>query len=191
METETFAALTASGRSPGRRRSRAEGGLSGLTETITTVLRGRNERTGSSGNVWRNWGYMAGLRQVQKERWRQPTGRGRSERVWLPETDTDLNTRMENFYRVTFLRDVNQHWNSDSDRPWRPGENWRTAKAQIRGGDAATSVKNGADFSQKDIFPHGLTIVLSPIRCPASAALISQSTRMRLLRTALFNRLLR
>jgi hypothetical protein len=28
---------------------------SGLTEAATTVLRSRKERTGSSGNVWRNW----------------------------------------------------------------------------------------------------------------------------------------
>ena len=48
METETFAALTASGRSPERRRSQAEVLRSGLTEPTTTVLRGRKQRTGSS-----------------------------------------------------------------------------------------------------------------------------------------------
>ncbi len=38
METEAFAALTASGRSPGRRRNRALARRSGLTEPATTVL---------------------------------------------------------------------------------------------------------------------------------------------------------
>ena len=72
-------ALTASGRSPERRRSQAKGAAEDSPEPSTTTLRGRNERTGSSGNVWRNWGYLAGLRQAQKDRWRQPTGRWRSE----------------------------------------------------------------------------------------------------------------
>jgi hypothetical protein len=80
VETETFTALTASGRSPERRRSLAEARWRGLTEPTTTVLRGRNERKGSSGNVWRNWGYLAERRQGWADRWRQPTGRWRSER---------------------------------------------------------------------------------------------------------------
>ena len=86
METETFAALTASGRSLGRRRSQAEVRRRGLTRPPTTVLRGRNERTGSSGNVWRNWGYLVGLRQVQRNGWRQPNGVVvRREIIWLHE----------------------------------------------------------------------------------------------------------
>ena len=80
VETEKFTALTASGRSPERRRSPAEVRRRRLTGPTTTVLRGRNERIGSSGNAWRNWGYLAGLRQARKERWRQPRGRWRSER---------------------------------------------------------------------------------------------------------------
>jgi hypothetical protein len=80
VETETTAALTASECSPERRRSQAEVRRRGLTRPPTTVLRGRNERTGSSGNVWRNWGYLVGLRQVQRNGWRQPNGGCRSER---------------------------------------------------------------------------------------------------------------
>jgi hypothetical protein len=80
VETETFAALTASRRSPERRRSQAEVRRRGLTGPPTTVLGGREERIGTSGNLWWNWGYLAGLRQAQKNRWRQPTGRWRSER---------------------------------------------------------------------------------------------------------------
>jgi hypothetical protein len=80
VETETFAALTASGHSPGRRRSRAQVRPRPLTEPTTTVLRSRKERTGSSGNVWRNWGYLAELRQGWANRWRQQMGRLRSEK---------------------------------------------------------------------------------------------------------------
>ena len=80
VETETFAALTASGYSPWRRRRRVEAYRRGLTGPPTTVLRGRKERTGSSGNVWRNWGYLARLRKAQEDRWRQQQGRLGSER---------------------------------------------------------------------------------------------------------------
>jgi len=90
VETETTAALTTSGRSPGRRRNRAEGCRSGLTEPTTTVLRGRKERTGSSGNVWRNWGYLAELRQARADRWRQHMGRLGSERNSLAQFAPDI-----------------------------------------------------------------------------------------------------
>jgi hypothetical protein len=66
VETETFAALTASGRSPEETEKSGGGALQGLAGPTTTVLQGRNERTGSSGNVWRNWGYLAGHRRRRK-----------------------------------------------------------------------------------------------------------------------------
>ena len=56
--------VTASGRSPERRRSSAEAAA-------------------ADGNVWQNWGYLARLWQAQKERCRQQQGRLGSERDGL------------------------------------------------------------------------------------------------------------
>jgi hypothetical protein len=89
VETETFAALTASGRSLERRRRLAEVRRRGLTRPTTTVLRGGNRRAKASGNVWRNWGYLAGLRQARETRRCQPTGRWRSERYNLAQFAAD------------------------------------------------------------------------------------------------------
>src|ERR1035437_5046257 len=76
-------ALTASGRSPERRRIQEEGCRSGLTGPTTTTLRGRKERTGSSGNVCKDWGYLARLWQTQEDRCRLQEGRLGSERKSL------------------------------------------------------------------------------------------------------------
>src|ERR1035437_2381331 len=74
------AALTTRGRSPESRRNQVEGCRGGLTGPTTTTLRGRKGRTGSAGNVWQNWGYLARLWQTQEGRWRQQQGRLGSER---------------------------------------------------------------------------------------------------------------
>jgi hypothetical protein len=107
--SESKKALTAWRRSPEKRRIQAKGCRRGLTEPATTVLRGRKERTGSSGNVWRNWGYLAGIRQAQKDRWCQPIGRWRSERNSLAPQDGHRSEHANReFRRSRFLHGVNQ-----------------------------------------------------------------------------------
>src|SRR5713101_1470005 len=73
-------ALTTCGHSPEKRRIQAKWYRRGLTEASTTTLRRRKRRTGSAGNVCRNWGYPAALLHAQGDRWRQPKGSPGSER---------------------------------------------------------------------------------------------------------------
>ena len=59
---------------------RRRGAAAELTGPTATTLQGRKGRTGSSANVWQNWGYLARLWQAQEDRWRQQQGRLGSER---------------------------------------------------------------------------------------------------------------
>jgi hypothetical protein len=63
LSTETTTALTARGHSPEKRRMWANSRHAGRPGRSTTTLRRRKQRTGLSGNVCRNWGYAAILRQ--------------------------------------------------------------------------------------------------------------------------------
>ena len=101
--------LTANWCSPEKRRSWSEECRNGLTGPTTTTLPGRKGRTGSSGNVWQNWGYLARIWQAQEDRWRQQQGSRGSERNSLaPQVRHRSELSNGEFRRSNFLQGVNQ-----------------------------------------------------------------------------------
>jgi hypothetical protein len=98
--SETPNALTTCRHSPEKRRIQANGHRRRLTEAFTTTLRDRKWRTGSSGNVCSNWGYLATPKKADAVNQR---GVGvRRETIWLPKTNTYTNTLLENLARSRF-----------------------------------------------------------------------------------------
>jgi hypothetical protein len=87
--SESKKPLTAWRRSPEKRRIQAKGCRRGLTEASTTPLRDRTRRTESSGNVCRNWGYLAGRKETDDVN--QRVADFRMETIWLPERDIARN----------------------------------------------------------------------------------------------------